>query len=220
MLAATLLSAGCDRATQAPLQIAIQPIPGYEALFLAEQQGYLADANLKLIDFTAADALKQALREGRVQVATLTLEDALLLRQDIPDLKIMLLLAMNAQRDAKQLNVLVMRDTAVGSYHRELGQLLQAWRRGLDYLNKDPDQAAQILGQHEYGTAALPVLEFAQWHNLDVADNQRLMLGEPPPIGDEITNRQRMMLNRGMIRVGVDPAMLLDGTLLSGMQAK
>jgi hypothetical protein len=40
------------------------------------------------------------------------------------------------------------------------------------------------------------------------------MIGEPPPAGNSIIATQRAMLNSGKLNVGIDPAMLLDPTLL------
>jgi ABC-type nitrate/sulfonate/bicarbonate transport system substrate-binding protein len=208
----SILLAGCNKKPQPPLVFGAGIWPGYEPVYLARELGYYVKDNLRLADYTGESEVVQAFRSGSVQAAALTLEQALLLRRDIPDVKIILLFDSSGSR----MDVLVTHDQDIGQYHRELQQLLQGWRRALEYMHDNPDKAAQVMAQREHVapakfSSALKGLELYGWQR-----NQQLMLGEPPPVGGSINAVQRSMLNRGRINIGIDPSMLLDPTLLAG----
>lgn len=218
-----LLSA-CDKTPQPPLVFGASAWPGYEPVFLARELGYFQGANLRLDDFKGASEVEQGFRNRTVHLAALSLDNALLLRRDIPDLKIILLFDIEAGGEpasgkglasGKRMDVLVTRDEDIGRYHQEMLQLLQGWRRALDYVHSDQAKAVQIMAQRERITPAqfnlaLQGIELYGWQR-----NQQLMIGEPPPVGGAIEAAQRALLQQGKLNFGVEPSMLLESTLLA-----
>jgi NitT/TauT family transport system substrate-binding protein len=82
-----LWSAGCTPSK--PLVLAGHPWPGYEPMFLAHTLGYLPE-NVTLFDSPTVHDTIQAIKEGRVDGAMLTLDEALALRgQGVPLLMVL-----------------------------------------------------------------------------------------------------------------------------------
>ncbi len=213
------LLAACNRTPQPPLVFGATAWPGYEPVYLARDLGYFSAANLQLADYSGIPELKQALRSGKVALAALTLDEALLLRRDMPDLKIILLFdaapAPAGYPSGKRIDVLVTRDQTIGLYHRDLQQFVQGWRRAIEYIHSDRAKALQIMASHEHLTAeqfdkALQPIEL-----YDLQRNQQLMIGEPPAVGGDIIAMQRNLLNKGLLNVGEDPSLVVDATLLA-----
>lgn len=76
---------GCHRNVE--LHVAYYPWIGYETLSLADDFQWLPD-DVVLHRFASPDLAKQALREGKVQLAAITLDEALRLRGELPDLSV------------------------------------------------------------------------------------------------------------------------------------
>lgn len=208
----TSLLAACDKTPQPPMEFGASAWAGYEPVFLAREQGYFQGSNLHLDEFKSPSETGEAFRSGKIHLAAVTLDSALLLRRDIPDLKIILLFD---AAPGKRLDVLVTRDEYIGRYHPEMQQLLQGWRKALDYMRTNHDQAMQAMAQRERLTlpqfnAALQGVEL-----YDLLRNQREMMGEPPPIGTVIEAAQRALLNQGKLEIGVEPSMLIEAALLA-----
>jgi len=225
-----LLFAGCEQAPQPPLVFGASAWPGYEPVYLARELGYLQGANLRLDAYASPEEAEEAIRSGKANLVGVTLERALLLRSDLPDLKVILLFDSappstptaegktgggRRSQPARRIDVLVTRDESIGRYHRELGQFLGGWRRALDYMRSDPDNAMKIMAQREHLAPAQfkALLDGMELYSLQ--RNQQLMIGEPAPIGSAVEAAQRALLNEGKLRVGVDPSMLLDSTILA-----
>ncbi len=209
------LLAACERKAQPPLVFGATAWPGYETVYLARELGYFS-ANLTLADYHGLPELEQAFRSGGVQLAALTLDEALLLRRDIPDLKIILLFdAAGDSASGKRIDVLVTRDETIGQYHRDLQQFMQGWRRAMEYLHSDRNKAVQIMARHQRLEPGQFDKSLRAMELYDFRRNVQLMTGEPPPIGTEIVAVQRNMLNRGLLKIGEDPSLVVDGTLLA-----
>ena len=215
LMAATIvavLSTACNKAPQAPLAFSASAWPGYDPVYLAHDLGYFQGANLRLEEDGDPAATEENFRSGKVQLAGLPLERALLLRRDVPDLKIILLFSRGPD---KRMDVLVTRDPVIGEYHPELQQFLQGWRKALDYLHAQPANAAQSMARHERVT---PEQYAALSRNVELytfEEDQRDMVGEPPPVGSAIEAAQRDLLRSGKLSIGMDNSMLLDPTLLA-----
>lgn len=82
--------AGCQKAPQAPLQIATNVWPGYEPLYLARSLGYFKDSTARFHEMTTSADVLKAFRNRVIDVAALTLDEALLLIQDGIDARIVL----------------------------------------------------------------------------------------------------------------------------------
>ncbi len=208
----TVLLAACDRAPPPPMVLGASAWPGYEPLFLARDQGYFQGSNLRLDELNSPAETEDAFRNRKIHLAAVTLESALMLRRDVPDLKIILVFD---TAPGKRMDVLVTRDESIGQYHKEMQQLLQGWRRGLDYMHTSPDLAAQSMARRE----KIPLPQFqTALQGLELYDllrNQKELIGEPPPIGAAIETAQRTLLNQGKLAIGVDPSILVEPALLA-----
>lgn len=210
--ALAVLSAACNRAPQAPMAFSAIAWPGYEPVYLARDLGYFQGVNLRLEQDGDSAATEQAFRSGKVQLAGLPLERALLLRKDVPDMKIILLFSRGPD---KRLDVLVTRDAVIGQYHPELQQLLQGWRKALDYIRAQPGKAAEAMAHHA-GVTPEQYRALAQGVELYTFEqDQRDMIGEPAPVSSIIDAAQRDLLAHGKLSIGMDTAMLVDSTLLA-----
>jgi NitT/TauT family transport system substrate-binding protein len=99
-LLAALALAGCKRPPKPPLVFGATAWPGYESIYLARSQGFLPKQGIVLERFADSAQLDQAVRAHKVHLAAVTLSQALLLRRDIPDLKIVLVLDASSGADA------------------------------------------------------------------------------------------------------------------------
>lgn len=221
-----LLLAACDKTPVPPMVFGASTWPGYEPVYLAQEQGYLATVNLRLAEYASVAEVKKALRDHALQAAAIPLDEALQLRRDIPDLKIVLLLDESGSADAspaqpgnsgapgKVLNVLVVRDNDLGKYHSELMELVQGWQRALEFIRAQPDKAMQSMAAHEKVTPDQFSKAIQGIELLGMQRNRDLMLGDPPAVGASVDAAQRFLLERGLINMGADASTLLDTSLL------
>lgn len=89
LLCAAVIVQGCGEPS-GPLKIGTNVWPGYEPGYLARDLGYFSDSDIKLLQFQSATESIRAFRNGVVDVAALTLDEALLLQQDGIDIRIFL----------------------------------------------------------------------------------------------------------------------------------
>lgn len=85
-LATLLLSVGCT-APEAPLRLALNPWPGYEAMFLAESRGFYAaeGVEVRLVEFSSLSDARRALERGQVDGLASTVVEVLQARQVATD---------------------------------------------------------------------------------------------------------------------------------------
>ncbi|WP_125562328.1 MULTISPECIES: ABC transporter substrate-binding protein [Pseudoalteromonas] len=93
------LIVGCSDAPRTQLRVGFNLWPGYETLYLAKQKGLLAD-NIELVELLSATDTMDAFRHGRIEVAALTLDEALLLVSEGIALKIVLIMDVSNGADA------------------------------------------------------------------------------------------------------------------------
>lgn len=217
---AALLLASCNKAPAPPVVFGASMWPAYEPVYLAQEQGYFAGANLRLAEYGSVAEVIQAFRAHAVQVAAMPLSEALLLHRDIPDLKIVLILDEapslpdRAGMPGKRLDVLVVRDDEIGKYHGELMGLVSGWQRALEFIRAQPEQSTQSMAKREklapeQFDKAMQGIEL-----LGVQRNRELLLGDAPAVGAAVDAVQRYLLGRGLINMGADANTLLDTTLL------
>ena len=60
--------------------------PGYEPLFLARSLGYYKDSGIRLIEFNTCTEVSRAFKNGLIDVAAMTLDEALTVAETQPDL--------------------------------------------------------------------------------------------------------------------------------------
>jgi len=100
MLLFALCLVGCTKEPVEPLHVATNVWTGYEPLYLARSLGYFSDASVRLHELpNSADVIK-AFRNKAIDVAALTLDEALLLLQDGIAARIMLIMDVSNGADA------------------------------------------------------------------------------------------------------------------------
>lgn len=81
---------GCAEERQTPLHIATNVWIGYEPLYLARSLAYFKESTVRFHEMTTASDVLKAFRNRTIDVAALTLDEALLLVQDGIDVRILL----------------------------------------------------------------------------------------------------------------------------------
>lgn len=90
---------GCEWVTDRPISIAAHVWPGYEMMFLARNEGVLDTKLVNLVETTSATNSLQALSEGRVDGAALTLDEVLQARAKGMPLSVVMIFDVSAGAD-------------------------------------------------------------------------------------------------------------------------
>jgi NitT/TauT family transport system substrate-binding protein len=85
-----LLLSACSDEYVEPLVFGAVTWPGYDPAYVARELGYLKEEQVHLAEFTNSTEVLRAFRNGQLDVAGLTLDEALGLRRSVPDLQIFL----------------------------------------------------------------------------------------------------------------------------------
>lgn len=95
----SLLLASCGPRYQAPLTVGSNTWIGYEPLYLARDLGYYEGHNLRLVELGSTSQALDALRVGKLDLAALTLDEALLLLQEQVPISVLWVLNVSAGAD-------------------------------------------------------------------------------------------------------------------------
>ncbi len=98
-LTAAPLLASCGAGKTRPFSVAAHVWPGYETLFLARNQGWLDDRQVRLVETPSATSTLQALSGGIVDGAALTLDEVLRARAQGLPLGVVLVFDISAGAD-------------------------------------------------------------------------------------------------------------------------
>ncbi|NJN48809.1 MAG: ABC transporter substrate-binding protein [Alkalinema sp. RL_2_19] len=82
----------CLAAPQSPVQIGYSIWPGYESLYLARDLGYYKEKSVRLVNYPSNSEIIRAFRNGDLDVATLTMYEALLTAETNPEVKVVLVM--------------------------------------------------------------------------------------------------------------------------------
>ncbi len=88
LLAAIGLFVGCGREPPPALRLATYPFVGFEPFFLARDALGVVPKDVQLVEYVNQQQARQALLDGAVDAATLTLDEALQVAARAPDFKI------------------------------------------------------------------------------------------------------------------------------------
>ena len=81
----TAVLLGCAPEKQSPLRLGTNVWPGYEPLYLSQGLGFLAKDEVRLVQLTSASDVIRSFKNGALEMASLTLDEALrLVELDIP----------------------------------------------------------------------------------------------------------------------------------------
>lgn len=92
LTALALFLGGCGTPDEPPLRVATIEWIGYQPLNIALEQDELPRDEIRIAHFTSNTESLRAFRNGNVDAATLTLDEALLLRADGHDIRVILLM--------------------------------------------------------------------------------------------------------------------------------
>ena len=95
-----LLLSGCGSPPQSTLHIGTNVWQGYGPLYLAEDNGYYGESPIRMVEYASATQVLQAFRNGAIEGAALTLDEAMQLAQDVPDIGIVLVMDFSNGADA------------------------------------------------------------------------------------------------------------------------
>ena len=148
-----LLLAACDKTPTPPMTFGANLWPGYEPVYLARELGYFSAVNLRLAEYGSASEVQQAFRKHELHLAAVTLDEALQLSRDIPDLKIVLLL------DASNGADVILAQPGITDMKQLQGRRVGVENtvQGAYFLNLALRSAGMQAGQVE--TVSLPVAE-------------------------------------------------------------
>ena len=94
------LISGCTPAPVDAIRLGTNVWAGYEPLYLARSFGWLDEPKVKLIEFTSTTSVLRAMRDHTLEAAAMTLDEALILYQDDPDIRIVLVMDESTGADA------------------------------------------------------------------------------------------------------------------------
>jgi NitT/TauT family transport system substrate-binding protein len=84
------LSAGCSRQEAAPLRVGSSTWPGFEAFYVARELGYWNADQTRVVEFASTSETIRAFRNGTIDGAMVTLDEALLLTEDVADIRVVM----------------------------------------------------------------------------------------------------------------------------------
>lgn len=95
-----LMLAACTAAPEKPLRLGTNAWIGYEPLYLAREINALDQDKVRLIEYTSSVPVLHAFRNNLLDAAALTLDEALLLAQQQPDISVVAVLDISNGADA------------------------------------------------------------------------------------------------------------------------
>ncbi len=119
----------CSKRQEPLLRVASGLWIGYEPLYLARSLGYYENKNIRLVEMPSASQASQALRNGMIEAACLTLDEALSLLQDGVDLRVVLVIDVSHGGDALLANpgvdnLQALRGKRVGAENAAVGAII------------------------------------------------------------------------------------------------
>lgn len=90
---AVVLLCACHPSDQPALRVGSNTWPGYEPLYIAQELGHYPTQELKVINFPSAVEVMRAYRNGVLDIAALTVDEALTIAVDDPDRHVIFLVA-------------------------------------------------------------------------------------------------------------------------------
>lgn len=100
LLLLLLLLQGCTPEPADPIRLGTNIWPGYEPLYLARSLGWLEQPAVRLLEFPSSTEVIRAMRDHALEAAALTLDEALVLAEGEPDIRIVLVMDVSNGADA------------------------------------------------------------------------------------------------------------------------
>lgn len=99
LICVCVLHAACDVQPASLLRVGTNIWPGYEPLYLARELNYFSSDEVRLVEFASATQVIRAFRNHAIDAATLTLDETLLLAQDVPDIRVVTVMDVSSGAD-------------------------------------------------------------------------------------------------------------------------
>jgi len=293
---------GCPQKPSSPLRVGTNLWPGYETLHLAKNLGYYDQENLKLVDYPSGTEEVRAYRNGEIEGAGLSIDQALVLAATQGDVKIIAVMdvsdggdvilgkpeitnikALKGKRvgvestslgayflaraleknglspkdvqivslelteheraykegkvdavvtfgparvkllaagakllfDSSQIpgeivDILVVRQSAIDNSAKDIQALVNGRFRALDYLNKNPQEAAARIAPRTQVTPEQILDAFKGLRQPDLAENQKLLDQSNPALINGMRGLVKVMVGNKLLSKEIDPALILD----------
>lgn len=149
LIAVCTLSCTSQIGEEAQLRIGTNIWPGYEPLYLARELGYFSDSEIRLVEFPSASRVMRAYRNGVIDAAALTLDEAILLLSQGHNPRIVLVMDISAGADAivarpKIQSIADLAQRQVGVENSALGAFLLGRALELNRMTVDQIQIESI----------------------------------------------------------------------------
>jgi len=95
-----LFMAACSEPRTQSIRIGTNVWPGYEPLYLARELGYLNENTIHLVEYTSASQVLKSYRNGLLDAAALTLDEAIVLLEAGEDFRVILVMDISNGADA------------------------------------------------------------------------------------------------------------------------
>ncbi len=92
MMLFCLFAAACSEPRIQTLRIGTSVWPGYEPLYLARELGYLKTDEVDLLEYTSASQVLRAYKNGLLDAAAITLDEAIKLLEGGEDFRVILVM--------------------------------------------------------------------------------------------------------------------------------
>jgi NitT/TauT family transport system substrate-binding protein len=301
----TVILASCTKA-EPPLRVGANVWPGYETLYLARSLGYYDNTPIRLVDYPSGTEEVRAYRNGEIEAAGISIDQALVLAATNPDVKIVVvmdfsnggdvilgkpeipnlqglknrpvgvestalgafiitraleqkgmspkdikivslgvseherafkdgkvdavvtfgyartkLLAVGAKQlfDSSQIpgeivDVLIVRDDVINKQPKALQALVDGRFRALDYLTKNPQDAASRMAPRTGVTPEQFLESLKGLSSPNLEENQKLLGKTDPSLLNGVKRLSQVMLENKLLPKAVNPAPLLDDRLV------
>lgn len=301
----TVILASCTQ-PEPPLRVGANVWPGYETLYLARSLGYYDNTPIRLVDYPSGTEEVRAYRNGEIEAAGISIDQALVLAATNPDVKIVVvmdfsnggdvilgkpeipnlqglksrpvgvestalgafiitraleqkgmspkdikiislgvseherafkdgkvdavvtfgsartkLLAVGAKQlfDSSQIpgeivDVLIVRDEIINKQPKALQALVDGRFRALDYLTKNPHDAAIRIAPRTGVTPEQFLESLKGLSSPNLEENQKLLGKTDPSLLNSVKRLSQVMLENKLLPKAVNPAPLLDDKLV------
>ena len=94
-----LVLGGCEEVSNGPIKVGTMLWPGYEPLYLAREQSLFSEQDVELIELSSSTGVIRAMKNGSLQAAALTLDEAISLLVSGVDIEIVAVLDVSQGAD-------------------------------------------------------------------------------------------------------------------------
>lgn len=208
-LAAVQLQGGCAPAPFAALRVGISPWPGFELIYLAQEQGYFREEGLevRLLEFSSLSDTRRAYERGQVDIMACTVIEVLQAHdQEIDAAVTYPAMSVQLQRDGlahpvfssaeipgEVIDVIAVEQQIARDRHADVAKFLAAIERAMAYAEQHPEPAIRIMAAREGITAQEFGVALSDGVRLLRAPDQVAYLGAAGKLGAVVDATDRIL---------------------------